>query len=383
MFVPATSEQVSQSNVQRTPQLGGDGMQRALTGTPVQMLLMLQRTAGNQAVNQLLRQYKSSRQPAPGLVMPAVQRCGGKPCNCSPQEKAAHTQVQAMEDEQAVSASADAPASVQRDADDEDDGGAADSASESAAEPAQGANEGASASADTDDASPANADEPAQEATDDAAASGDSDGDGGQSADPADSDDDAAADDVDLSPIPAIEGEGETHEDDVFGGSSKVQGKTHADFTSTFSMPTIIPTKGDASSCGCAAKDCIHVSGTMTSTFTMNTQVTLPTPPDGLTDHQKEIFQGLIDSCLSPHEQQHVAAFNAYQGSVQTPFDLTCCRADLHSSLQAIHDGVEQPRHAAAQSASDALDPFNATFDSSCADDASASACTTCPPTKA
>src|SRR5665213_2956694 len=101
MFAPVASEQVSQSNLQRATQQGGDGMQRALAGgVPVQMLLMLQRTVGNQAVNQLLRQYRSSRQPAAVLGMPAVQRCGGRPCNCSPQEKAAHTQVQPMEEEQ-------------------------------------------------------------------------------------------------------------------------------------------------------------------------------------------------------------------------------------------------------------------------------------------
>src|ERR1035437_5073892 len=98
MLTSAVPEQVSQSNVQRAAQQTGGGMQRALAGNPVQMLLMLQRTAGNQAVNQLLRQYKSGRQPSPSLFMPAVQHCGGKACNCSPQEKAAHASVQPLEE---------------------------------------------------------------------------------------------------------------------------------------------------------------------------------------------------------------------------------------------------------------------------------------------
>ena len=36
-----------------------------------------------------------------------------------------------------------------------------------------------------------------------------------------------------------------------------------------------------------------------------------------------------IDIVLAPHEQQHVAAFQAYIGIVSTPFDLTLCRKGL------------------------------------------------------
>jgi hypothetical protein len=429
MFAPVASEQVSQSNLQRTSQQGGDGMQRALAGgVPVQMLLMLQRTAGNQAVNQLLRQYKSSRHPASVLGLPAVQRCGGKPCNCSPQEKAAHAQVQSTDEEQGLTASGSAPASVQRDADDDgaDDAAqaaeqgadvaagaasatsesasdAADGASQSAEEPAQGASEDASASNDTADATDSNAADPADQSEeapaldggDGASASADpadasadqtgddsAQGDDGQAADTADSDD-AADDEVDLSPIPAIEGDQGSHDEDVFGGPVDVKGKTHASYVHNFSMPTIMPTKGDPSSCSCAAKDCVHISGTMTSTFTMTPNVTLPIPPSDLNDHQTKLFQGLVDTCISPHEQQHVAIFNTYTGTEQTPFDLTCCRADVHSSLKAIHDGIEKPRHDAVQTASDALDPFVAKFDPNCPDDGTAATCTTCPPKKA
>jgi len=45
-------------------------------GTTAGLLQGLQRTAGNAAVNALLRQY-------------TIQRCGATPCNCSPEERAA------------------------------------------------------------------------------------------------------------------------------------------------------------------------------------------------------------------------------------------------------------------------------------------------------
>jgi hypothetical protein len=400
MVTPAAPEQVKQSNLQPSvPRVGG--MQYALAGTPVQMLLMLQRTAGNQAVNQLLRQYRSSRQPGAGL-MPAVQRCGGKACNCSPQEKAAHTAVQPLEEEQAQATSAMTLPSLQRDADDDDTNGGAppaeqeaadesgdDASTQSAAdqnaeEPAQGGVQSAAATNDTDDPTGTEADggnqseeQPAQDSNQGASAGEDTN----QAADPGNTadagDDDSAA--AEVEPVAPVSGEGEQHEEEVFGGTISLQGRTNASFGNSFTTTTIHTTPGDASACGCEAKDCVHISGTLTSTFTMTTRVSLPTPPSSLTARQTQVAQYLIDNCISPHEQQHVAAFNAYRGTVATPFDLSCCRADVNSSLQAIHDGVEQPRHSSAQTTSDNLDPFNATFDPDCADDADISSCITCP----
>ncbi|HEX3991287.1 MAG TPA: hypothetical protein VHX39_08965, partial [Acetobacteraceae bacterium] len=170
-------------------------MQRALAGgVPVQMLLVLQRTAGNQAVNQLLRQYKSSRQSPPVLGLPAVQRCGGKPCNCSPQERAAHAQVQSMDEEQSLSASIGVPAAVQRDADDDDGGGDAADAAEQAADVAANAAD-ASSAAGADAAVGANQDtaEPAQDSTEGGSASNDSED--ATAAEPADQSAEAPAQD--------------------------------------------------------------------------------------------------------------------------------------------------------------------------------------------
>ena len=62
-------------------------------GSPVATLLHLQRTAGNAAVNRLLRQYTGQglaagrSTPTAGLML---QRCGATSCNCTEEEKAIH-----------------------------------------------------------------------------------------------------------------------------------------------------------------------------------------------------------------------------------------------------------------------------------------------------
>jgi hypothetical protein len=129
-----------------------------------------------------------------------------------------------------------------------------------------------------------------------------------------------------------------------------------------------------------AAADCVHVTGTLVSTFTMTTNVSLPAVPSGLTACQQRTVRAAITNCLSPHEQRHVTAFNAYRGTVRTPFDINCCRADVHSSLQAIHDGVEGPRHDQVQQTSDALDPFQVDIDLDCQPGTDPNAGVHCPP---
>jgi hypothetical protein len=69
-------------------------------GSPVATLLHLQRTAGNAAVNRLLRQYAGQssagrRGTSPASLM--LQRCGAKACDCSPEEREAHDKSHVQE----------------------------------------------------------------------------------------------------------------------------------------------------------------------------------------------------------------------------------------------------------------------------------------------
>lgn len=405
MATQAVPEQIAQSAARRQAPQPGAGMPRAVAEMPVQMLLMMQRTAGNRAVNQLLRQYTSSRQAPPGLALPAVQRCGGNACNCSPREQAAHAAGQSLEEEPAPVPESE-PARVQRDASDDDDGtgdgGAPDASGGSGAAPGdQGSPDPATnAAAPNTPDSPPIADQAESAGTqagptggDQPAGTADQD-DGGQPAasaatqpeatgsdQPADSAEtgDPAADGGSVAPVAALEGEGEPHDEVVFGGDSlQLQGRTNAHFRSSFSAPTMTTTPG--TDCTCAAASCVHVTGTMTSTFTMTTDVSLPPVPSGLSACQQKTVRAAISTCLAPHEQRHVAAFNAYRGTVQTPFDFTSCRADVQSTLQGMHNAIEGPRHDAVQASSDALDPFQVDIDLDCQPGDDPNAGVHCPP---
>ncbi len=108
--------------------------------------------------------------------------------------------------------------------------------------------------------------------------------------------------------------------------------------------------------------------GTLESTFSVKTSVTLPRVSNfpHLTPCQQERVQDAIDNVLAPHEQQHVDAFHTYDGTVSTPFDLMLCRASFNARIQAMHNSLDQSRRAAAQSASDVLDPFLFDVDLDC-----------------
>jgi uncharacterized protein DUF922 len=57
------------------------------------LILRLQQTGGNRAVNQLLRQYANRQAGSMTQMAAPLQRCGATPCNCSADEKAAHEAV--------------------------------------------------------------------------------------------------------------------------------------------------------------------------------------------------------------------------------------------------------------------------------------------------
>ncbi len=108
----------------------------------------------------------------------------------------------------------------------------------------------------------------------------------------------------------------------------------------------------------CSAPDCIVSSGTIVSTFRSAITVTLPPVPDGLSDCETAAVRRFINTTLRNHEQQHVAAFSKYNGTVRTPFTYTGCKSGLQAFVQSIHDGIDARRSASANAASDALDPF-------------------------
>jgi hypothetical protein len=171
------------------------------------------------------------------------------------------------------------------------------------------------------------------------------------------------AEDRSPEPLPDVAGEG--IEAEVSAYSVTLQGRTDAKFSSSFRTQNVRTTA--ATGCECAG-ECVHVTGTLVSTFRVATTVTLPSVSDfpDLTACQRQRVRDGINNVLRPHEQQHVTAFRTYNGTVSTPFDLTLCRSEFDGQIQALHDSVEAPRQAAAQAASDALDPFVFEVDLDC-----------------
>lgn len=128
-----------------------------------------------------------------------------------------------------------------------------------------------------------------------------------------------------------------------------------------------------ASGCeSCEDSRCLRVTGTLVLNYRVTTNVTLPSVNDypDLMPCQRRRVQDAIDNVLVPHEQEHVRAFETYNGTSEHPFDLRVCNTEeANERLQAIHDSDATTREANAQAASDALDPFHFDVDLDCEDD--------------
>ncbi len=121
---------------------------------------------------------------------------------------------------------------------------------------------------------------------------------------------------------------------------------------------------------GCAESDCYHYTGQLNIDYHVGTHVELPDVPEGLTECQHERVKNAIDNILAPHEQEHVAAFRQYNGTVTLALNYTGCSTGFQDYVQQLHNTNEMARRAIAQNASDALDPFHIEVDLDCEDQA-------------
>lgn len=381
MYAPALPDQDrSLLRRLRRQQEQGSRTRRAAPGGDIALLRHLQRSAGNAAVSRLLRSHAGAR----SFGGAPVQRCGATPCDCPADEQVAHALRDSLGDVPDLASSrSGAPlqrlpgAWLQREADNEDD------EQTSAPQPAVPETQADAPESTGSDPATANATEGEATASGDAGSATQDNGSGtAQTADSGQSSDTATDSGADsgaqVAPMGEITGEGRPKDVEVFGGVS-LQGRTNASFRSSFSTSGAQTTAGSDCS-GCSGNDCVHVTGTLTSTFSMTTSVTLPPVPSGLSACATRRVRYAIQHCLAPHEQQHVAAFNTYRGTSSQPYDLTTCRSSLNSQLQALHDAVDGPRQAAAQAASDALDPYQVDIDLDCEDgETDSSTGVTCP----
>ena len=148
-----------------------------------------------------------------------------------------------------------------------------------------------------------------------------------------------------------------------------LQGLTQASYGGNFTTTTSYTNVGSD----------VRATGTITCIYTVGTQVTLPSPPSGLSDCETGKVNNAIQTILAPHEQRHVAAFRAYAGRTARPFSFilpgmstgdgaAALDAAVQPQLQAMYDSEQATRQAASDAASAALDPFHFTVDCSACD---------------
>lgn len=178
-----------------------------------------------------------------------------------------------------------------------------------------------------------------------------------------------------VSPIPNISTKVTPVNYMVLGNGSSVsislQGTTEANFDGgNWSVTNFSETP--TTDCDvCSDDECLNVSGTMSFVFNANPVVTLPSRSeyDHLSSCQIQRVEQWIRNILAPHEQDHVNAFNTYDGTVQEEFQFKKCRSELRAALQSIFNRIEEPRRQNAQDLSDALDPFHSNIDLDCEDE--------------
>jgi hypothetical protein len=155
------------------------------------------------------------------------------------------------------------------------------------------------------------------------------------------------------------------------GRTIRLEGRTTAQFDDGTSQIRNQHVQRASGCDGCDDDHCLRVTGTLVLSYHVTTSVSLPSVNDypDLTPCQRRRVQDAIDNVLAPHEQEHVRAFETYNGTSEHPFDLRVCNTEqANEQLQAIHDSDAATRETNARAASDALDPFHFDVDLDCED---------------
>jgi hypothetical protein len=161
---------------------------------------------------------------------------------------------------------------------------------------------------------------------------------------------------ADVAPLPDGERPGPSHPPVVVHGKVvKVKGLTTAQFSSTWA------TEGDVGSRG--PKGGERHEGTLVSTFTVTTTVSLPSPQKGLDDCERDVVQAAIDGPLSAHEDEHVAIFQEYGGEVRQDYDVKGGAKAVTAALKKTHKALDATRAKETRAKSKAIDPFEVAID--------------------
>ena len=128
-----------------------------------------------------------------------------------------------------------------------------------------------------------------------------------------------------------------------------------------------------ATGCDCPDDNpCQRATGALEIDYHVDVDIQMPGVPDGLSRCQRRRVRTFLDTVLAPHEREHARRMRTYNGTTRRNFDVTGCGAEdlrtaLQEHLQEMHDTEASARQQAAQSLSDAIDPFEREVDLDCA----------------
>lgn len=170
---------------------------------------------------------------------------------------------------------------------------------------------------------------------------------------------------VSIAPITGI---GEPENVHMEGGCDglHLHGTTDATFDGgRFSVENQVLAKGEGCNCPQGVQ-CLHVTGTLVTTYSASVTIGMPPLPGGLNDCEKAKVQDFLRNVLLPHEQDHRARFKTYDGQTRNPINTTGCgQTEILSNVKAIQESENQVRKDAARALSAAIDPFQRTVDCS------------------
>ena len=166
--------------------------------------------------------------------------------------------------------------------------------------------------------------------------------------------------------LPSFTVFGQPASDTVFANSVRFTGETKADFDGGVGQTKDLQAIPAKKCSGCAESDCVTITGTLDVTYTVTTSVMLPDVPEGLTPCQHQRVKDAIDNKIAPHEQQHVEAYQSYNGTSSIPINYTGCKDGIQAYVQKLTDTDSFARKTSATAKSKLLDPFFVNVDLDC-----------------
>lgn len=162
-------------------------------------------------------------------------------------------------------------------------------------------------------------------------------------------------------------GEEET-EEECTAGSVDLEAETLATYKKGAGTAKNEVTKKSKNCDGCEDDSCVSITGSLKVPYSVATKVNLPAIPANLTPCQQDRVRTAINTTLSAHEQQHVKAFETFNGTASLPVNYQGCSDGYVSYQEGLADAEYERRKTAADAKSAALDPFSVPVDLCCKD---------------